>query len=150
MENKIFAKPSYDLKIEEIKKLEKKTILISKNVSKKYTSYSVAVNVGNNCLEVANQIEEADYILALFQNDYDPAKVTKVELRAPYRFVKGKKDDNEYYAIDLFVSVDYRPRLFIPSKIMRVINIMKLELPFQEIEIKEADLANFENEKEGN
>jgi len=151
MENKKeeikYAIPSADMKGAEISKLDKKLVTLKKSVSKKFTAFTVSVPIYKSSIVVSEQIDETDFIIALVQNDFDYEKVPGVELNTPCRFVKGKKGENEYYAIDLFLSKDYRPRLFLSSKIMRTLKICNIELKFEEIALKDSEVARFD-EKE--
>ena len=109
MTNVKSVKGKFDLSGEEINSLSKLTITLIKTA---YGTCLINFDLTNG-LTHTEKITNVNYFIALSENKVDATKNKNTWL-VPHRFVKGLKEDGTYwYAVELFISKSYRPRIFI-------------------------------------
>lgn len=81
------------------------------------------------------KISNVNYFIALSENKVDVNKNKNTWL-VPHRFVKGLKEDGTYwYAIELFISNSFRPRIFITDAEMKALKVANITKDFKEIKV---------------
>lgn len=138
-EVKVEFKNKYEMVREEINKLPRKSIVLTKN--KKYNSFIISFPLAPY-LSVSQRISNANYFIALTDNGIAQS-TEKVSLNVPYRLIKGKRKDNgEYwYGIDLFISMNCRLSFFLNDRDLFALNNAKIVLDFVEVTFNEKEFG---------
>lgn len=131
MSNKVDSvKGKYDMSGEEINVLPTIAITLIKTA---YGTCLINFDLTNG-LTHTEKISNVNYFIALSENKVDVTKNKNTWL-VPHRFVKGLKEDGTYwYAIELFISKSFRPRIFITDAEMRALKCANIVKDFKEIE----------------
>ena len=138
VEKKTF-KNKFEMEREDINKLPRKEIVMYSN--KKYGSYYLKYDLAPY-LSCTERLSNANYFIALTDNKID-LSTDRVSLKVPHRFIKGKrKDNNEYwYGIELFLSMNCRLSFFIKSRDLFALENANIKLEFEEVTIDEKEFG---------
>ena len=147
-ENKQY-KSQFELSKEEIKVLDRTSVVLAKSINKKtnmarYTAQCMFMGFA----ELTEKNFNAEkFMIVCLENGYNVSQLktlTSVKLSVPFRAVSGiRRDNNErFYGIDLFISNSYRPRLFFSEYILRALKIANINLNYIEVESDGSELES--------
>ena len=142
-------KSQFELSKEEIKTLDRTSVILSKIVSKKtnLARYTAQCTFMGFAELTEKNFNGEKFMIACLENGYNVSQLktlSTVKLSVPFRAVSGiRKDNNErFYGIDLFISNSYRPRLFFSEYIIRALKLSNINLDYVEVE---SDGTEFES-----